>query len=87
MRGSSSRVLVLCGVSSGFCDELITRSEESYRVCVSVCVVCVCLCVSVCVSVCDLEPSTKTRPGPEFDYCATEKGRKIYGSFAYCITT
>jgi hypothetical protein len=28
---------VVCCVGSGLCDELITRSEESYRVCVSVC--------------------------------------------------
>jgi hypothetical protein len=31
-------------VGSGLCDELITRSEESYRVCV-----CVCVYVSNCV--------------------------------------
>ena len=52
---------VVCGVGSGFCDELITRPEESHRlyVCVCVCVclcvgvsVCVCLCVCVCVCVC-----------------------------------
>jgi hypothetical protein len=37
---------VMCYVGSDLCDELITRSEESYRVCVFVC---------VCVCVCDLE--------------------------------
>jgi hypothetical protein len=37
--GCSSVVFVVCCVSSGLCDELITRSEESYRVW------CVCLCV------------------------------------------
>jgi hypothetical protein len=38
-------VFVVCYVRSGLCDELITRSEEFYRVC-------------VCVIVCDLETST-----------------------------
>ena len=33
-------VFVVCCVGSGLCDGLITRSEESYRVCV-----CVCVCV------------------------------------------
>ena len=37
-------VCCVCCVGSGLCDELITRSEESYRVCV-----CVCVCVSNCV--------------------------------------
>jgi hypothetical protein len=36
-------VFVVCCVISGLCDKLITRSEESYRVCVFVCV---CVCVS-----------------------------------------
>ena len=41
---------VVCCVSSGLCDELITGIEESYRVCVCVCVfVCVCLCDCGCV--------------------------------------
>jgi len=31
---------VLCCVGSSLCDELITRSEESYQACV-----CVCVCV------------------------------------------
>ena len=30
---------VVCGVGSGLCDGLITRSEESCRVCLSVCVI------------------------------------------------
>jgi hypothetical protein len=30
-----SLVFVVCCVDSGLCDELITRSEESYKVCVS----------------------------------------------------
>jgi len=33
--------LLMCCVGSGLCDELITRSEQSYRVCVCVCVLCV----------------------------------------------
>jgi hypothetical protein len=54
-------VLLLCGmcyVGSGLCDELITRSEESYRVCV-------CLCV--------LETKTNRQPRRELDCCATKK--------------
>jgi hypothetical protein len=35
-------VSCVCCVGSGLCEELITRSEESYRVCVCVCV---CVCV------------------------------------------
>jgi len=44
--GFSSLVFVVCCVGSGPCDELITCSEESYRVCVCLCV---CMCVHVCV--------------------------------------
>jgi hypothetical protein len=44
--GSSFLVLVMCCVGSGLCDRLITRSGESYCVCVFVCV---CVCVSNCV--------------------------------------
>ena len=43
-RGYSSLVFVVCCAGSFLCDELITRSEESIRVC-------------VCVCVCDLETS------------------------------
>ena len=39
--GCSSLVFVVCFVGSGLCDELITRSEESYRRCV---------CARACVS-------------------------------------
>jgi len=67
-------------LGSSLCDELITRLEESYRVCVCVCVcvcvwcVCVCecvwcVCVCVCVRarpiVCDRETSTMKRPEPD----------------------
>ena len=46
-------VFVVCCAGSGVCDGLVTRSEESYRVCVCVCV-CVSnyVCVSDCVCVC-----------------------------------
>ena len=30
-------VFVVCCIGSGLCDELITRSEEFFRLCVSVC--------------------------------------------------
>ena len=36
--GHASFVFVACCVGSGFCDELITGSEESCRACVCVCV-------------------------------------------------
>jgi hypothetical protein len=52
-------VSCVCCVGRGFCDELITRSEESYwvYVCMRVCVcvfvcVCVLLCVYACLCVC-----------------------------------
>ena len=53
-----------CCVGSGLYDELITRSEESYRVSV---------CVCVCVIVCDLETSTMGRPRTELDFFAKKK--------------
>ena len=36
-------VFVVCCVGSGFCDELITRSEGYYRACVCACVVRACV--------------------------------------------
>jgi hypothetical protein len=43
-----------CSVLSvrGLCDGLITRPEESYRVCVCMCV-CVCVCFSLNVNRCN----------------------------------
>jgi hypothetical protein len=41
----------MCFVGSGPCEELITGSEESFRVCVCVCV-CLCVCVRLCVCMC-----------------------------------
>jgi len=43
----------------GLCDELITRPEESYRLC--------------CVVVCDLKTSSKRRPLPSFSRSTTGK--------------
>ena len=48
MHVCSSLGFVVCCVGSGLCDELITLSEGSNRVCVGVCV---CVCVYVCVCV------------------------------------
>jgi hypothetical protein len=50
---------LLCVVCC-LCDESITRSEESYRMC-------------VWLIVCDLETSTVRRPRPELGCCATGK--------------
>jgi len=47
----------------GLCDELITRPEESYRLC--------------CVVVCDLETSWMRRPWPSLGRSATEKKRMV----------
>jgi hypothetical protein len=54
----SSLVFVVCCVGGGLCGELITRSQESYRVCVSVCV---------------LEASTIRQPKADLGFCATEE--------------
>jgi hypothetical protein len=50
----------------GLCDELITRSEESYRL--------------WCVVMCDLETSWMRRPWPTGGFCVTDK--KISNWFA-----
>jgi len=52
-------------VGSGLCDELITRPEESYR-----------LCVSVCDS--DLETSTTRQRRPELR-CNVKKLKTVTG--------
>ena len=49
---------VVCCVGSGLRDELIARSEESYR---------------MCVPECDLETSTMRRPRPMLGCWTTEK--------------
>jgi hypothetical protein len=52
-----------CGLlGRGLCGELITCSEESYRLC-------------VCLIACDLETSTLRRPRPELDCSATGKDK------------
>jgi len=59
--GARMFVCCVCCVLSGrgLCDELITRSEESYRLC--------------CVVVCDLETSSMRRPWPALGRSATWK--------------
>ena len=58
-------------VGRGLCDEVITRSEEFYR---------------VCVSVCDLETSTVRRPGPKLGCCLKEIGEKQEELCQYFLT-
>jgi len=55
----------------GLCDELITRREESYRLC--------------CVVVCDLETSRMRRPWLALGRSATEKKIKIRFSDQYDV--
>ena len=54
----SSVLFVVCCACSGLSDELIARSEESYRVCVFVCV---------------LETTTMWRPRPELGVSLQEE--------------
>ena len=51
-------VSFVCCVVSGLCDKLITRSDESYR---------------LCVSEGDLEITTMKQPWPKLSCCATGK--------------
>jgi hypothetical protein len=61
-------VSCVCCIGSGLYDELISRSEESYRLCV---------CVCVCLIVCDIETSTMRRPRPElFNFSVARSDRK-----------
>jgi hypothetical protein len=70
-----SRLLGVVWIGSGLCDGLITRSEESYRLCV-----CVCVCVGAppppppppTCAVCDLEISATRRPRSELGCSATK---------------
>ena len=59
--------IYLCCVSSGPCDEPITRSEKPYRVRARVC---------VCLILCDLETSTR-QPRTQVGCCATDKEKYI----------
>jgi len=63
--GAWSVVSCNCCVLSGtgLCDELITRPEESYRLC--------------CVVVCDLETSIRRRPWPQLGRSAAGKEKNI----------
>jgi hypothetical protein len=54
-----------CVSGRGLCDGLITRSEESYRLC-------------VCLIVCDLETCTVRRPRPDLGLRARGKERKAF---------
>jgi hypothetical protein len=60
--GAWMSVSVECCVLSGrgLCDELITRTEESYRLCMYL-------------MVCELKTSTMRRPRPELGCCVTGK--------------
>jgi hypothetical protein len=58
---------LLCCAYSGLCNELIRRSEESYRVCV-----CVCARARLRLIVCDLEASKIRRPIPDLSCGTTE---------------
>jgi len=57
----------VCSVGSSLCDELITRSDESYRV-----FVCVCVCVCACAKLCVIHKPQKRRLRPELESCATK---------------
>jgi hypothetical protein len=71
-----SVVFVACCVGNGLCEWLITRSEESYRVCACVCV---CARARVCVRACayvsdwgHLETSAMRRSKSDYGSCTTE---------------
>ena len=59
-----------CCVGGGLRDELIARSEESYR---------------VCVCVCDLDTSAVKRLMPDVGYCATEKKNGMHILTVMCV--
>ena len=71
-KGCPCLLFVVSCSGSGLCDELITHSEESYRLCL-------CACVCVCLIVCDLENSTMRLPRLEMGCFAIERIRK-YGT-------
>ena len=69
-------------VGSGPCHELITRSQESYRVYVCV-LVCVCISVCVCLIVCDLE-TPKVRQFRSVWPVAPQKKSKVNRTLFKC---
>ena len=58
--GCSSLVFVVCCAGSGFCDQLITRPGEFYRLC-------------ACIIACDLQTWTLRRLSPELGFVAPQK--------------
>ena len=80
-------MFAVCFVRSGLSDELITRSEESYSVCM-----CVCMYLCLCLIVCDLETSIVRWPRPHICCGATENNIYVFQvyfsvhwvSFAVC---
>ena len=64
----------LCCAGSGFCDELITRSEESLPS------VCVCVRARACVNVCDLGSSKLRRLRSKLGCCTTERKKLHYAT-------
>jgi hypothetical protein len=71
-QGYLSLVNVVCSVGSGFWDNVITHSEESYQVC-------------VCLTACVLETSFERQPGSQLACCATEN--KYYrGTILYLFS-
>jgi len=57
----------------GLCVGLITRPEESYRMCV---------CVCVCVSECDREASIMIRPWPTGGCCTMKRRNNVLNNYS-----
>ena len=68
--GCSSLVFVVCCVSSGLCDRLVTRTEEPYR-------------VHACVCVWSRNPQNET-PRSDLGYSTTEKQRSVDYCLSLC---
>lgn len=67
--GFSSLLFNVCCVGISLCHELITRSEESFR-------------MYVCLIVSDPETSAAMRPRPDLDSCTTEKNNYLANKFS-----
>ena len=61
---------LFCCLCSGLCDELVTRSEESYPVC-------------LCLTMCDLGTSTNSHRSPQFG-CSHTEGINIKFTYRHC---